>query len=118
MSQTFDPDPDKAYAECITCGISLTTEDDGNAHMQETRLGANRSHSIRVTNPNRDTRIRSRVERFIEAATERAMEDMDRLVDSGDVTEDEIKTALWGWPDFRDSREEWAQWAQANEETP
>ena len=109
----FDPTPGQPYGACNACPLTFDTEDAANQHMRQTMGEAKergetpRSHSVTITNPPRGQRIRSRVGSIVDNAITDAMSTLDRLVDRGDVTEDEITEALRFWPDFADVREEW-----------
>lgn len=108
----FDPDPGKPFGQCSSCSLVIETEDDSRRHMQETfekTETSARSHSIRITNPSRASRIRSRMESLVEDAIERAMENIDRLVQREDITEAEATEALRMWPDFADGWQEYVK---------
>lgn len=105
----FDPLPDQPYAECISCGLTLATQDDGREHMTATRpeAGQGASHRIRITNQPRPDRIRSAVARVIDDAITDSLEDIDRLVERDGATAEEVTEALRFYPDFADAYAEW-----------
>ena len=84
---SFDPEPDKPHGVCNDCGAEMATEQDASDHMRETFEAAKaagkvqRSHSVRVTNPGRQTRIRRRLGTIIDDAISNAMEEIDRLLE-------------------------------------
>lgn len=95
MSSRFDPKPGEPYGECPTCEISFPDQASARAHMSETfEEGEGKSHSVRITNPARPDRIRREVGWEIDSAVSDAIESLDRLVERGDATADEIAQAL------------------------
>lgn len=104
----YDPTPDVAYAICGTCDITLPTEADGNAHMDETiQQHGGRSHQIRITNPTRERRIRRAVGSHVADAVDDACNEFERMVERGDVTAEEITEAIAFHPDFADAWDEY-----------
>lgn len=91
---SYDPDPDKPYGECVTCGVSLATQEDAKAHRADTRpANMGSSHSTRSTNPSRTERIESELQRLADDALYDFVDQAEDLLDDG-VTEDEIKAAM------------------------
>lgn len=56
-----------------------------------------------------EVRPEDRVAREVEEAITRFCERMDRSVDRGEITEDQVSSALTGYPDFADSWDEWLE---------
>lgn len=112
MSTTrFNADPDADYGKCQTCGVSLPTQEDSNAHglavLKEPTLdGEKAAHTISVLNPTRERRISSAIGNIISDALEEAMDEIDRLLDKDHVNHQEIETALQGYPDFAEAWED------------
>lgn len=118
-STRFDQDPDAIYGRCLTCGEEQPTEADSKHHMSQTHEeamenGRNRSHSISVYNPSRQYRIEAHASSIVDEALDRAMRDLQRVVDNGDATEDEIRDSLWLYSDFQ---EEWDSWNSEDDES-
>lgn len=110
----FNPDPKADYGHCLVCPATFAAAEEANAHMSATfeeakAKGESSGHRVRITNPSRGRRIESEISRLISYAIDGVMCDIDRLVDRGDITEDEAKVALCFHPDFADAREEWEQ---------
>ncbi|HEX7352525.1 hypothetical protein [Brachybacterium sp.] len=72
----FNPDPDKPYGSCVTCGLELATTEDAQAHRSATVEPVNdgavvaRGHRTQGTNPPREERVRRYIERVLEDAAE------------------------------------------------
>lgn len=101
-----------AYATCIVCEVELPTAKDGNEHMTETfeaakAAGMASGHRISVTNPTREQRIEFGVSTIISDAFDKVMDDIERLIDRNEVTEDEAKAALRHHPEFADAWEDY-----------
>lgn len=111
MTGRFDPNPGEPYGTCVDCDAKFDTADDARIHMTETMLAARSasSHTVRATNPPREQRIRAEVASRISSAIDDAFQDLERLVDRGDLTPDEVKTALRysGPSDLEDDWDEW-----------
>lgn len=109
MSGRFDPRPGEPYGSCATCGEPMSGQGAARAHMSETfDRGAGKSHGISVTNPNRADRIRAHVSWEISVAVDAAIETLDRLVDRGDASLDEIADALrYSSNEFSDAWDEY-----------
>ena len=92
----FEPQPGKPYGRCRDCGQEMPTEQEANDHMGETMEASaeRRSHGISVTNPGRSARVRSAIRDAIDDAVRDAVDEVDRMVDDGDITEEEARSAL------------------------
>ncbi len=101
----FDVDEAAPYGSCSNCPAELATEADARSHMDATLAASedDRSHSIRVTNPSRPSRIKREVQNLVDDATEDFVGALEDLVDRGDVTEDEATAAVGSWSDFADA---------------
>ena len=111
----FDPVAGEAYGLCTDCGTTMGTEDDAREHMSTTfeaakAVGGSKGHGIRITNPGRGARIEREVSSRVDDAIQRAMEDIDNLVELGDASVDEILEALTWHSDFQDA------WVEYNNE--
>lgn len=103
MSTRFDPESDQPYGACKTCGLEIPTEDASRTHLDETREnGRGRSHTIQITNPARPTRIMGFVDYEVEAAIREGLDEIQRLVDQGDATAEEVTEALSWHTKFQD----------------
>lgn len=102
----FDPREGEDYGVCTDCGLKLATWDDAQQHMIATTPPTGGSHTVSGTNPTRESRIRSRVADAIEDAIRDALDDLQGDVDRGDLTEEEVATALTGWPEFAEAWDE------------
>ena len=113
MSSTrFDPDPDAIYGKCLTCGQEQATEADSKHHMSATheearKNGGTSGHKISISNPSRPYRVSAHTSSIVDDALDRAMSDMQRIVDNDDATSDEIRDSLWMYSDFQEAWDEW-----------
>ncbi len=112
MSNRFDPLPDEPYGKCATCDAVMQTPQDSANHLKETfetapQPGERFSHSVSVSNASRPTRISQAIGQIVEDAINEAMEEVDRLVESEDLTYEEAETALASYDGFSDAWEEW-----------
>lgn len=101
----FDQDPNAGYGQCSTCETEFATEVLAREHMADTldaarASGENTSHRISVLNISREDRIESHVGSIVENAMSEAIDQLLKLIDSDDVTEDEVTRALGDWLDF------------------
>lgn len=108
----FNPTPAIDYGKCSTCDESMPTEEDANIHMFETfkaaiSLGKSRGHAIKILNPSRVMRIQRGIDRIIDDAISDAMEEIDALINSDSISEEEAKEALNCHPDFANAWEEY-----------
>lgn len=93
----FDPKPDEPYGTC-RCGETLATRDAMSTHFNAVRdanggRAGGSAHSVRITNQTRDERIESELESLVEDAVQNIMDELDRLITKGDLTEDEAAEA-------------------------
>jgi hypothetical protein len=108
----FNPEPGALYARCSDCGKALADEASVRTHSEETMKPTGeagvtaRSHRVRILNPSREQRISGEVDRIVGDATQAACDDLWRLVDDGDLTEDEVAVALRWHDDFSEAWEE------------
>lgn len=106
----FDPAPDKPYGVCETCGIELAAYADMRAHLSETHAAhGKRSHRVKLTNLSRGERIDQAVSRIVDDRIEDAMNDIERLVTAGDITDEEAATALRCHSNFHDAWQEYIE---------
>jgi hypothetical protein len=112
MSARFDQNPDEPYGFCLTCkdaGIDLPFADQPamSAHLSETFEAGGRvngkGHSGRVTNATREERIRRHMGSLVDDALYDFLESVERDVERGDLTEDEVGPGLVYYSDFRDA---------------
>jgi len=89
----FDPDPDKPYGSCETCGEAVADRPAMSAHFAATRATSGRSHTVRVTNRTRTERIEDALEELAESALYDFTESTSWLTNDG-VTEEEITEAV------------------------
>lgn len=101
----FDPIPDRAYGECVTCGLVLSTSEDAEAHRKETMPSGGRSHSTRGFNPPREDRIQGFVDRVVGDAIEDALYRLQEVVDAAEMTPAEVAAALGWHSDFAEAWE-------------
>lgn len=114
----FDPVEGKPYGKCNDCGIEVADKEESSDHLAETFAaakaeGGSKSHSVSVLNADRVGRISNEVSRTVDAAIENAMDDLWRLVDSGDASEGEIEAGLAFHSEFRDA---WREVVEASSE--
>ena len=109
----FDPESDVPYGRCSDCREIFADEAETSAHMSATMREVEPSpdgfgviaiaHSIRVTNPTRERRVRSHVASVIDDAVVDAVNALLSLTGSGEASEAEISSALAGHPDFEEA---------------
>lgn len=101
----FDADPNEPYGTCLTCALKLQTETDAREHMAATfaQPGANASHRVRITNPQRADRIDTAVSGLVDSALDTFVEELQALVDSDTISEDEATAATGRWSEFSDA---------------
>lgn len=107
----FEPLPDAAYATCRECDFDAQTKESASEHMETTRKESpsRRSHSMLITNPTRPERIRSAIDRLVNAALTKAYDDIDEMIRRGDLTTEEATQALGLYPDFQEGWENWLE---------
>lgn len=106
----LDPEPGKPYAQCKDCEVVAETQADARQHMSETQGSkGNRSHGMRITNATRPERIESAIRSDVDIVIADAMDDLDRYVQRGEMTDEEIKEALRWYPDFADAWDEYVE---------
>ena len=98
------------YGRCLNCEAPIPTPESARQHQSETMAPTGesgttaRSHSIRVVNPTpeqkRIGRIRSTVWSAVDDAIMECLDDLDRDVDRGTITRDEVTEGLRDFPDF------------------
>lgn len=108
---------DQPYAACNDCPETFTDRDAMRAHQTATLTPTGeagvtaRSHGSRVVNPTPQEReanqIRREIDHVVEDAIEQAMEELDRKVCSGILTEEQVTDALRSYPDFEEAWQEW-----------
>ena len=106
----FDQKDDQPYGSCETCELELGTEvlakEHMNATFEEARDNGRRaSHRVLISNPSRASRIGNEVDSLVQEAITTATEELDELVEKGDITRAEATTAIARWSDFAD---EWS----------
>ncbi|MFB7917062.1 hypothetical protein [Streptomyces sp. NPDC056061] len=111
-TRRFDSDPDEPYGRCLQCpSLVLTTQADATTHMTETYVaaqadGGTSGHSVEVTNPPRSRRIETEVARVVDTAITDAIDRLQRLVELGDVTAEEITHSLRWHNEFDEAWQE------------
>lgn len=103
MTDRFDPVPDVPHGTCRDCDVTTATNEDTSRHLRDS------GHAMWITNPDRERRIRSAVNRVVTYAIDGALEDLWPLLDMG-ATEDEIAEALHWYSDFSEA------WQEARDE--
>jgi hypothetical protein len=108
MKNRFDPYPDSDYAKCQDCGKELALKEFADDHLRETRESSSNkhSHTVRILNPSRQSRIDTEISHIIDDAIQNALEDVDRLVEREEITEEEASKALLWHDGFHD---EWIE---------
>lgn len=94
MSTRFDPAPGEPYGHCRNCEAQLQQESDAREHMSQTMQGRGPSHRIHVTNPTRPQRIRSSLGLIIDDALRQAADEIQEMVDGGDLSLEEARSVL------------------------
>jgi hypothetical protein len=102
LTNKFDPKEGVDYGRCNDCDAKLPTNEESSNHMSET-FKDGKSHSVRVLNPDRHERIQREVDDEVSDAVQRAMEELDGLVERGDASAEEIFQALGWHSDFADA---------------
>jgi hypothetical protein len=110
-NNAFEPLPDVPYGRCRVCDLELLTQQDAKEHMSSTmeqspdKVG----HRISITNPSRQERIRSAMASIVDRRTTDACEDLDDMIDKGQITAKEATKGLALWPDFQEAWENWME---------
>lgn len=111
------------YAHCTKpdCGKTFDNREDAQKHSSDTLdaakienpnwSGSISGHGFQVDNPTdeerRANRVRSAVSWAIESAVDRFIESMERDVDRGEITAEEVREELRGHYDFADAWDEY-----------
>lgn len=99
------------YSRCLDCGAEFADRPAMHAHFDETRpaeLGKS-SHSIQVVNPTPEERARSRVVSEIDDALYDCMRNLERLIDRGTISKEDVAMTLSSYPDFSDAWDDYAR---------
>jgi hypothetical protein len=101
----YDPEPDKPYAVCSTCGEVHHTREDMNAHHRATTPeGGGTSHSASIQNRTREERIRDAVEWMADSAMTDLLDEIYGLINQDGITEEEVTEATKQvWMDLSDA---------------
>lgn len=96
MSSRFDPLPNEPYGVCTDCGIELRTKDRADEHMSNSsaHIIGSKSHTVRVTNPDRAARILDQIRSEILDALSDAEDRIQDLVHDDEITLDEARSAV------------------------
>lgn len=107
LNDRNEPRAGEPFGTCRTCSKVLKTQQESDEHRRETLEASDekRSHSVMVTNPPRGHRVQRQVDQIVSNAVDRAMEELYRAVDRGDLSDQEAQTALRQYPDFADAFE-------------
>ena len=100
---TFNQDPTAPYGHAVDGGTTFQTEKDAQEYMS-----AHPGKSVHVTNPPRDRRVMSKIHMEVAVALEDVWETFADYVDDGELTMNEIATALWSF----DLESEWLEAAE------
>lgn len=111
---TAPAEVEKPYAVCKTCGVDLPTPDDASRHAKETMQPIDgtvnaRSHTWQVINPTPQELAEREVRWVVEGALTDFCFELDRLIERGKVTREQVTEALRGYSDFADSWEDWEE---------
>lgn len=96
MSSRFDPTPDQPYGICADCDIELETKDRAQKHMSNSsaHIIGSKSHTVRLTNPDRAARILDQIRSEILDALSDAEDRIQQLVDDEEITLAEAQDAV------------------------
>lgn len=96
MSSRFDPLPNEPYGVCTDCDIELETKDRADEHMSNSsaHIIGSKSHTMRVTNPDRAARILNQIRSEILDALSDAEDRIQDLVDDDEITLAEAQEAV------------------------
>lgn len=100
---------------CNDCPSTFEDREGMERHMSETMpKDGGQSHRISGGMPPGPTRSdeEREVARVMEEALDRALEDLQRFVDKGTVTEEQVTAMLSSWPDFQEA---WENYLAENE---
>lgn len=100
------------YAICLDCGREHADRRAMDDHMgQTTPSGGGSSHRQRVVTPTPEEHRRNAVQRTVRQAIEDAAydacQDLERSIERGTVTKEEVTAEIRLYPDFSDA---WAEW--------
>lgn len=96
MFMNLEPEADKPYGTCKTCGADIADYEAMQKHFSETLGGPERgSHTIQVVNPTRQERIEQNIDRIVNDSVMEALDKIDREVgEDRSITLEEATTAL------------------------
>lgn len=86
---------------CNDCDVDLPNLEAADAHITETRTPGGTSHKVRVPSRPKDPKG-VKGDGIVGAGIERMMDDLNWAVLRGEVTRDEVTSALSGWADLQD----------------
>ena len=98
---------EKPYAKCLTCEEKFPDREAMDRHMDQTigTVDGNRSHTCRVVNPTPEEIAWREIENVIDGATYDACSALERLIERGTVTEEQVRQALKSHDAFSDAWE-------------
>lgn len=102
------------YAHCLDCPATFADRAEMNAHLSSTFGDGPSSHRARVDNPTEAEQRQSRASMAVSDALDRAVESLDREVEYGRVTAEDIREALRHY----DLADEWDAWMRENAPSP
>ena len=93
------------YGKCRTCGLELLTRDTASTHTSDTAnsIDGCRSHTVNVQHPPREDTVKTDILIRIDYAVAELVEELMGLVEDGTYTDAEVRSGLWGYPDFQDA---------------
>lgn len=104
----FEPQEGMPYGKCSTCEEEFETKDLAYDHMSNTTPlnedgEGKRSHSISVINAPREDRVKHEVSQIVDDSITDALNRLDGLVSTKELSFDEVRDALKSHWDFGDA---------------
>jgi len=98
-------EPVPNYGKCKTCGLELLTKETARAHMSDTAnsIDGTRSHTVNVLHPPREDTVKTDIRMRIDEAVAELVEELMGQVEDGTYTDAQVRSGLWGYPDFQDA---------------
>lgn len=106
-----DKAPTPTYAVCNDCDVELDTPEAAHEHAEATMVPVDeggiraRSHRWTVINPTPEEQAEHTIGWIVSDALDRACDEIDRKLQRGAFTAEQVTKALRGCPDFSDAWE-------------
>ena len=101
------------YSRCQNCSEEFADPSASNAHLTVTHAESSngRSHTVTVVNPTPEERAQREVDSIVEDAISECMDKLDRAIDRGRLTAEQVVEGLNWHSDFADA---WSEYVEEN----